>query len=445
MVFWAKTFLISLVSVSFLVSAFADQQPTPATPITPPVVTAKSVYDSVSELVFPVITAVAASAPKASYGSGFVVTRSGILITNYHVVAEVVNRPKTYHLFVMLKNKPTEARILAIDVIHDLAAIKVEETFPSAVQISQSPLSTGQKLFSIGQPEDLNMSVIEGNFNGLQQLGPYETIVLSSPINHGMSGGPTLNESGQVAGVNVAVLNGAQNVSFAVPSHFIIDMCKNAASSRKPASAQNWDKEISANLTSAETVLTESWLKNNVGKSEFPGWKTLAPPPGIKCWRESENKGKMLPPQSVVEYQICRSNFEAHPSHDLKTSTYELNYLSVSKLDPSSTNFYGILNSLYPLASPLILADFAKRGPAGSRTESDCSERVVVNSKNTSLKVNYCTSAYVKYTGLVDTVVKFATLNSGPDALIVTLRLNGFTPEHIQAIVDAFLESVEKS
>jgi serine protease Do len=444
MVHWTRTILISAIFASFLVSAGADQQLT-QTPAQrpPPTVTAKSIYDSVSELVFPVITAVDATAPKASYGSGFVVTHSGILITNYHVVAEVVNRPKTYHLFVMLKNKPTEARILAVDVVHDLAAIKIDETFPNTIQISQSPLATGQKLFSVGQAEDLNMSIIEGNFSGLQQLGPYENIVLSSPINHGMSGGPTLNENGQVSGVNVAILNGAQNISFAVPSRFIIDMCKSAG--RKPASEKNWDKEITANLAAAETSLTENWLKSGVGKSEFPGWKTLAPPPGIKCWRESENKGAMLPPKTVLEYQICRSNFESRPSADVRTSRYELNYLSVSKLDSGSSTFYGTLDTLYPATSPQIIADFARRAPASVKTSNDCSQRIVVNSKNVSMKVNYCTSAYVKYAGLVDTVVKFATLNSGPDALIVVLRLDGFTPDHVKEIVDTFLESVEKS
>jgi S1-C subfamily serine protease len=179
---------------------------------------AKGVFERVRPLVFQVKSSISEHASRASYGSAFVIGRNGILATNYHVVSQVVQEPKKYQLYLMDGPLSARAEILAIDVVHDLAVIHVQREFPRALDIlGDAGPRQGEHVYSIGMPEDLNMAIIEGNFNGRLEFPPYESLHLSSPINHGMSGGPTVDRSGRVIGVNVAFLNEAQNISFAVP------------------------------------------------------------------------------------------------------------------------------------------------------------------------------------------------------------------------------------
>lgn len=61
------------------------------------------------------------------------------------------------------------------------------------------------------------MSLIEGVYNGLLESGPYQIVHVSTPLNEGMSGGPSVNETGKIIGVNDARILFSNNISFIVP------------------------------------------------------------------------------------------------------------------------------------------------------------------------------------------------------------------------------------
>ena len=96
--------------------------------------------------------------------------------------------------------KTIKADVVAFDIVNDLALLKVPVKFSQVLKVRPGAVKDGDKIFSIGLPKDLGMSIVEGNYNGILKEGIYENILMSSPINSGMSGGPTLNKNSDVVG-----------------------------------------------------------------------------------------------------------------------------------------------------------------------------------------------------------------------------------------------------
>jgi len=93
--------------------------------------------------------------------------------------------------------------LLDLDVIHDLAVVKSESNRGKPLEIAEVP-DKGARLFSLGNPLDLGFSIVTGTNNGIMAQDEDGNILFSGSLNQGMSGGPTLDESGKVVGINVA-------------------------------------------------------------------------------------------------------------------------------------------------------------------------------------------------------------------------------------------------
>lgn len=155
-------------------------------------------------------------------GSGFIVTTDGYVVTNSHVVndASEVN--------VHLNNGETySARIVGQDEVTDLAVIKIDAHELPVAKIGKSTeLNVGDWVLAIG-----NALAIEGGptvtLGIVSALGRniqtdkgefYDLIQTDAAVNEGNSGGPLVSLSGEVVGINQAILRQAQSVSFAVSS-----------------------------------------------------------------------------------------------------------------------------------------------------------------------------------------------------------------------------------
>jgi S1-C subfamily serine protease len=159
-------------------------------------------------------------------GSGFLVTKNGMIVTNKHVVEDATAE------YVVTTNDGQEhkARILAKDPFNDIALIKIEgNSFPTLKLGNSDQLKIGQTVIAIGNSlGEFTNTVSRGIVSGLkrnvtagQNFGQTETlfniIQTDAAINPGNSGGPLLDISGQVIGVNVAMAAGAENIGFAIP------------------------------------------------------------------------------------------------------------------------------------------------------------------------------------------------------------------------------------
>src|SRR5690606_19374507 len=173
------------------------------------------------------------ASPSRAVGSGFLIG-DGYILTNHHVVdgAEAI----TVRL---ADRRELQAKLVGSDEGYDVALLKLEGKDASGLPAlrlgSSSALRPGQWVVAIGSPLGLEQSVTAGIVSGLgrsggqgqgQQYVPF--IQTDVAINRGNSGGPLLNTSGEVVGINSQILSnsgGYMGVSFAIP----IDLAMNAA------------------------------------------------------------------------------------------------------------------------------------------------------------------------------------------------------------------------
>jgi S1-C subfamily serine protease len=167
-------------------------------------------------------------------GSGFVVDKAGHIVTNYHVVRGADE------IRVSFSNRDTvEAELVGTDPSTDLAVLRVDT---SATALTPLPLGdsdevrVGDPVVAIGNPFGLDRTATAGIVSALQRLitAPNQftidhVIQTDAPINHGNSGGPLLNDYGQVIGVNTQIETGGIStgnvgIGFAVPSNTVKDV-----------------------------------------------------------------------------------------------------------------------------------------------------------------------------------------------------------------------------
>ena len=162
--------------------------------------------------------------PQQGQGSGFVLDKTGHVLTNYHVVAGA-NRG----IEVMLSNKRRyAAKVVGTDKAHDLALLQIDAPDLQPVTLADSSqLNVGQKVYAIGNPFGLSGTMTRGIISSIRSIrgsegAPIEdAIQTDAAINPGNSGGPLLNSRGEVIGINTMIAsNGADQSSglgFAIP------------------------------------------------------------------------------------------------------------------------------------------------------------------------------------------------------------------------------------
>jgi S1-C subfamily serine protease len=167
-------------------------------------------------------------------GTGFIVDKDGLIITNKHVVSE-----KNADYKVITQNGE-EYEVLSVsrDPSNDIAVLKIDaKDLKPVVMGSSENLKVGQFVIAIGTAlgefrHTVTTGVVSGLGRGITAGSVFEgyveklddVIQTDAAINPGNSGGPLLNSAGQVVGVNVAVAAGAENVGFAIP----VDVVKQA-------------------------------------------------------------------------------------------------------------------------------------------------------------------------------------------------------------------------
>jgi S1-C subfamily serine protease len=156
---------------------------------------------------------------QAFHGTGFAVAPGGVLLTNYHVVAEQVLHPEKIRLeYRTTEGKTGTITVLAIDVRHDLAVVRADGFDGPPLALNGTVPAKGERAYSIGFPLDVGLTITEGVSNGRVEDSFDPRIHYSGAINGGMSGGPAVNAAGQVIGINVSGYRFRQLVSFLVPA-----------------------------------------------------------------------------------------------------------------------------------------------------------------------------------------------------------------------------------
>jgi S1-C subfamily serine protease len=173
-----------------------------------------------------------AAVPDIMLGSGFFITKDGYLLTNHHVIASMVDPDyKGYaRLTIKLPNSRGEslpAKVVAWDLNHDLALLKVEYKPPYVFQFSPGPtLIPGEKVVALGSPGGFDATMTQGIVSATRRplLPMSDVIQIDVAVNPGNSGGPLVNDKGQVVGIVFAGIPQFQGVNFAIPGEVVQKM-----------------------------------------------------------------------------------------------------------------------------------------------------------------------------------------------------------------------------
>jgi len=184
-------------------------------------------------LTTPVYTPDDSDVNKIGSGTGFIISKNGLIITNNHVVVQ-----KDVNYKVLLNSgKEYDAKVIARDSILDIAFLKIEASNLPYLELSDSDkIDVGESVIAIGNSlgefkNTVSVGVVSGLSRSVVADGSYgqterldKVIQTDAAINPGNSGGPLLNLDGKVIGINVAVVEGSSSVAFSLPINSLKDV-----------------------------------------------------------------------------------------------------------------------------------------------------------------------------------------------------------------------------
>jgi serine protease Do len=156
-------------------------------------------------------------------GSGVIISKTGYILTNEHVVGAVNEAGKNITV-TLTDGRQFSGRVVGADYTSDVALVKIDgKDLPVAQIGSVQGLTPGQMCVAIGNPYRLHFTVTHGVISALGRPLAMEGRVYSNLIQHdaginpGNSGGPLVNLQGQVIGINTLVQQRAEGIGFAIP------------------------------------------------------------------------------------------------------------------------------------------------------------------------------------------------------------------------------------
>jgi putative serine protease PepD len=217
-----------------------------AQPVANDTTKASTVYDGAKNAV----AYVQANTPYGqATGSGFVVSSDGYIVTNEHVI----DGAGSIQLKIGASSKTYTAKVVGADASRDLALLKVDASnLPTLSLGDSSSVQVGDATFAIGNPYGLDDTLTTGIVSALQRdiQSPNgstisNVIQTDAALNPGNSGGPLLDSSGKVIGVNAQIATGGNGsdgnvgIGFAIPSNTVKSFIDEAKAGKLSTSTQS--------------------------------------------------------------------------------------------------------------------------------------------------------------------------------------------------------------
>ena len=169
-----------------------------------------------------------------SLGSGVILSESGIIVSNYHVVGMatdirvVTSDRREYNARVLLADKASDLAILQLDEVGDLPFLSLRNS---------DQVEVGELVLAIGNPFGVGQTVSSGIVSGLARVGAVTGsargyfIQTDAPINPGNSGGALIDINGRLIGINTSILSrsgGSNGIGFAIPANLVAEFLAQA-------------------------------------------------------------------------------------------------------------------------------------------------------------------------------------------------------------------------
>ncbi len=399
---------------------------------------AQAIYESSHLSVAQIQVIDLATGKKTSIGSGFQFTPEGHIATNFHVVSEAVNSPQRFRVESIRHDGVTgPVDVLDIDVIHDLAVIRGRQSSLAHLSLGHSDLSKGTRIYSMGNPFDLGMSIVEGIYNGLMEDSLYKKILFSGSINPGMSGGPALNKAGEVIGINVSTAG--NEVSFLVPVEHLEELYARVlatppAPGHSGVSGPRWKGRIEGQLTENQDryvnrLLGSAWNTLEVGEAKVPGELLNV----FKCWGKSEDKEKDLYNYAFIS---CSTSDSIFLSSGFSTGSILYKYFWLTSKGLNPVRFYNLYENHFRVPSPY------ENAAEDDVTNFQCDNDFVdVGGRDT--KVLWCARQYKKFPGLYDIDLSLALVDRNDRGLLVEVVALGIGKTNAVEFARKFLKEIQ--
>ena len=162
-------------------------------------------------------------------GSGFFISKNGYIVTNHHVISDLVDKKSEgfSRLFIKLaedSDTRIPAKVIGYDPEIDLALIKTEVDVPFVFSLgSSADLDVGDKVYAIGSPVGLERTLTSGIVSATDRklftLG--SVMQIDAAVNQGNSGGPCIDENGNVQAIVFAGMLQFEGLNFAIPVEYL--------------------------------------------------------------------------------------------------------------------------------------------------------------------------------------------------------------------------------
>ncbi|MCK5052191.1 MAG: trypsin-like peptidase domain-containing protein [Candidatus Cloacimonetes bacterium] len=392
----------------------------------------KLLFENYSSMVGQIEVIEKVSGKRCSIGSGFYINANGYIISNYHVISDVIHHPNKFHLeFITHDEVRDSLSILGFDVINDLAVLQNTNESNGLLILNDSDLKKGMKLYSLGNPRDLGLSIIEGTYNGLLEDRRIENIFFSGTLNPGMSGGPTINKAGKIVGVNVA--KSGEQMGFLVPVKYLQQLLSKIDSTGIFPVNKYYsiiEEQLLDYQNKYMTMLLEmDWEKEQFGNSQVI--KKLSQ--YFHDWGDTALDSDAL---YEMNYSGSRTKDNIYVSPDLHTGNIALRFEWLESDELSTIQF----NNLYE-------TKFGKYLRPGYGKEEEHSKFVSKNDfvtiSDQEFKTMLAMRQYKKYPQLYDVVFNAALISNHKKGLILKFSLSGVSKHNGIAFLRKFLETIE--
>jgi hypothetical protein len=233
-------------------------------------------------------------------GSGFFVSKDGLILTNYHVIADgtsaVVKLPDGAFYGV--------EGLLAFDKARDVAVIKARgQNFHTLTLGSSDRVEVGEEVVAIGNPLSLESTVSNGIVSGMRAVKEEggNFLQITAPISPGSSGGPLCNMAGQVIGITTMYLRGGENLNFAIPINDAKPLLEVESSKLQdfPNETESIEPQKQAHAENASPTASVAAIKTPVSPRDY--YQQLVDAggfsggfPSYACFNDDSNSGTFL-------------------------------------------------------------------------------------------------------------------------------------------------------
>ncbi|KFC76499.1 serine protease [Massilia sp. LC238] len=369
---------------------------------------------------------------QSTVGSGFLVGTKNLVVTNYHVVSQMALDPDVYTAeYVDTDGNSGPVELLAVDVLHDLAVLRVNREGSGFFKVPERPvrLTQGQRLYSLGNPLDLGFAISEGAYNGVVTRSFYDQLMFGGPINSGMSGGPSVTGNGTVAGVNVSKRRDGESVSFLVPVKYVQELLRKVES--QPAPPKDFNPLIAAQLLEHQRAMVDRLLEEPLAiKSMGPYLVPVRESGQLRCWGRSNVKAETA---YTSDSMSCAMESAIYVSSTQQTGHVAMTHQYIRSDNLARLPFAALSSRLFGAA---------KLGNAGDArlTKPVCTERFV-HTRTLPLRAVTCVRAYRKFEGLYNFTLLTASTNAAESSLQSRLDVSGVSYENGMRVTRAFLGS----